>query len=117
MNLQGEPFHVINRVLDQAIGLALQTYATQQALQGPETPRRISGVCRARSTHATQCYFASNTGARADFHGPQRPRRDRANVKNIGPQRETLQALVEKIIEENTNLRTETGIEIGAAGF
>src|SRR3954465_12283459 len=33
LNLQGEPFHVVNRVLDQAIGLALQTYATQQALE------------------------------------------------------------------------------------
>ena len=33
LNLQGEPSHVVNRVLDQAIGLALQTYATQQALE------------------------------------------------------------------------------------
>src|SRR5256714_6557182 len=32
VSLQGEPFHILNRVLDQAIGLAVQTYATQQAL-------------------------------------------------------------------------------------
>src|ERR1044071_7487163 len=31
--LQGAPFHIVNRVLDQAIGLALQTYATQRALE------------------------------------------------------------------------------------
>src|SRR5689334_11653223 len=31
--LQGRPFHILNRVLDQAIGLALQTYATRQALE------------------------------------------------------------------------------------
>src|SRR6476659_7012737 len=33
LNLQGQPFHIINRVLDHAIGLALQTYATQRALE------------------------------------------------------------------------------------
>ena len=31
--LQGRLFHTINRVLDGAIGLAVQTYATQQALE------------------------------------------------------------------------------------
>ncbi len=29
LNLRGKPFHIINRVLDLAIGSALQTYATQ----------------------------------------------------------------------------------------
>ncbi|MCA1659824.1 MAG: hypothetical protein LC642_04685, partial [Verrucomicrobiaceae bacterium] len=33
LNLQGEAFHIMNRVLDQAIGMAVQTYATQQALE------------------------------------------------------------------------------------
>ena len=30
VNLQGKPFHILNRVFDQAIGQALQTYATQR---------------------------------------------------------------------------------------
>ena len=33
LNLQGMPFHIINRVLGHAIGLAVQTYATQKALE------------------------------------------------------------------------------------
>jgi two-component system, OmpR family, phosphate regulon sensor histidine kinase PhoR len=32
LSLQGKSFHILNRVLDQAIGLAVQTYATRQAL-------------------------------------------------------------------------------------
>src|SRR5206468_11180804 len=32
LSLQGESFHILNRVLDQAIGMAVKTYATQQAL-------------------------------------------------------------------------------------
>ena len=33
LSLQGKPFHILNRVLDEAIGLAVQTFATQQALE------------------------------------------------------------------------------------
>src|SRR3954464_6718577 len=33
ISLQGEPFHIMNRVLDQAIGMAVQAYATQRALE------------------------------------------------------------------------------------
>src|SRR5215218_3723909 len=33
LSLQGKPFHILNRVFDHAIGLALQTYATQRALE------------------------------------------------------------------------------------
>ncbi|HEY5743220.1 MAG TPA: RsbRD N-terminal domain-containing protein, partial [Terrimicrobiaceae bacterium] len=33
LNLQGQPLQIINRVFDHAIGLALQTYATAQALE------------------------------------------------------------------------------------
>ena len=33
LNLQGKLFHIINRVFDHAIGLALQTYATRRALE------------------------------------------------------------------------------------
>jgi signal transduction histidine kinase len=31
--IRGETFHILNRVLDTAIGLAVQTYATQRALE------------------------------------------------------------------------------------
>ena len=31
LNLQGRPFHVLNRVLDAAIGSAVQSFATQKA--------------------------------------------------------------------------------------
>src|SRR5436190_2240704 len=33
LNLRGKLFHIINRVLDQAIGVALQSYATERALE------------------------------------------------------------------------------------
>ena len=33
LNLQGKPFRVLNQVLDQAIGLAVKTYASKRALE------------------------------------------------------------------------------------
>ena len=33
IDIRGETFHILNRVLDTAIGLAVQTYATQRALE------------------------------------------------------------------------------------
>jgi signal transduction histidine kinase len=33
VRIEGQAFHIVNRVLDRAIGLAVQTYATQRALE------------------------------------------------------------------------------------
>ena len=33
LNLQGRPFHMLNRVLDSAIGSAVQSFATQKAFE------------------------------------------------------------------------------------
>ena len=33
LSLEGEPFHILNRVLDEAIGLAVETHAEQRALE------------------------------------------------------------------------------------
>jgi len=33
LSLDGESFHILNGVLDRAIGLAVQTYATERALE------------------------------------------------------------------------------------
>lgn len=33
LSLEGKPFHILNRVLDEAIGLAVKTHAEQQALE------------------------------------------------------------------------------------
>ena len=33
LTLQGEPFHILNRVLDGAIGLAVKTFAAERALE------------------------------------------------------------------------------------
>ncbi len=117
LRLQGEPFHVLNRVLDQAIGLALQTYATQQAL---EVQRRreeyLAFVAHDLRTPLNAVSLATRV---LELTFPERSARSESAqmLKTLGRNVKQLQALVEKIIEENTNLRTETGVKLERRDF
>lgn len=112
VNLQGKTFHIINRVFDHAIGLALQTYATQRAL---EVQRRreeyLAFVAHDLRTPLNAISLAgrvleltlSKLGGSAET--AQMLKALRRNVQH-------LEKLVGKVIEENTNLQTETGIKL-----
>jgi two-component system, OmpR family, phosphate regulon sensor histidine kinase PhoR len=115
--LQGESFHILNRVLDQAIGMAVKTYATQQAL---DVQRRreeyLAFVAHDLRTPLNAISLATkvlelthNEGSDLE-EAAQMLHSLRRNVQH-------LQTLVEKIIEENTNLRTETGIKLERRDF
>ncbi|HEX5854602.1 MAG TPA: hypothetical protein VFZ57_03200, partial [Thermoanaerobaculia bacterium] len=41
LSLQGRPFHVLNRVLDEAIGLAVHAFATQKAFEVQPAAGRV----------------------------------------------------------------------------
>jgi signal transduction histidine kinase len=110
LSLQGKPFHIINRVLDHAIGLALQTYATQRAL---EVQRRreeyLSFVAHDLRTPLSAISLAGRvlelTVAGRGAETAQMLNALRRNVQH-------LEALVAKVLEENTNLQTEIGIKL-----
>ena len=112
LNLQGEAFHIMNRVLDQAIGMAVQTYATQRAL---EVQRRREEYLAFVAHDLRTPLNAISLAARV-LEVTFRERSERAEtaqmLKTLGRNVQHLQRLVEKIIEENTNLQTETGIKL-----
>lgn len=115
LSLQGKPFHTINRVLDHAIGLALLTYATQRAL---EVQRRreeyLAFVAHDLRTPLNAISLAGRvlelTLAERAPETAQMLRTLRRNVKH-------LENLVDKVLEENTNLQTETGIKLERRQF
>jgi signal transduction histidine kinase len=117
LSLQGEPFHIMNRVLDQAIGLALQTYATEQAL---EVQRRREEYL-AFVAHDLRTPLNAISLATRILEVNFKERIDRAEsalmLKSLGRNVQHLQKLVEKIIEENTNLRTESGVKLECRNF
>ncbi len=112
LRLQGETFHILNRVLDQAIGLAVQTYATERAL---EVQRRREEYLAFVAHDLRTPLNAISLAARV-LEVTFRERSERAEtaqmLKTLGRNVQHLQRLVEKIIEENTNLQTETGVKL-----
>jgi two-component system, OmpR family, phosphate regulon sensor histidine kinase PhoR len=117
LNLQGEPFHIINRLLDQAIGLAVQTYATQQAL---DVQRRreeyLAFVAHDLRTPLNAIALATRV---LDLTYQDQIARAETEqmLKTLGRNVQHLQKLVEKIIEENTNLQTESGVKLERREF
>lgn len=117
LNLQGTPFHIVNRVLDHAIGLALQAYATERAL---EVQRRreqyLAFVAHDLRTPLNAISLAGRvlelTVGKTDSN-LETSRMLRALRRNV----QHLETLVGKVLEENTSLQTETGVKLERREF
>ena len=117
LSLQGKAFHILNRVLDGAIGLAVQTFATQRALEVRErreeylafvahdlrTPLNAISL----ATRALELTFPERS---ASAESAQMFKTLRRNVQH-------LDGLVGKVITENSNLLTEIGIKLAPRAF
>jgi two-component system, OmpR family, phosphate regulon sensor histidine kinase PhoR len=117
ISLQGEPFHIINRVVDRAIGLAVQPYATARALEVQQRREEyLAFVAHDLRTPLNAIALAARV-LQVTF----RERSERAEsaqmLRSLTRNVQQLQGLVEKIIEENTNLRTETGVRLERREF
>lgn len=117
LNLQGQPFHIINRVLDSAIGLALQTYATQRAL---EVQRRreeyLAFVAHDLRTPLNAISLAGRVLERL-LPGRGGSAETAQMLKTLRHSVRQLEGLVDKVLEENTNLETEVGIKLERREF
>ena len=117
LSLQGEPFHIMNRVLDQAIGMAVQTYATQRAL---EVQRRreeyLAFVAHDLRTPLNAISLATRV-LEVTFREPTERTETGRMLKTLGRNVQQLQRLVDKIIEENAHLRTESGVKLERREF
>ncbi len=112
INLQGQPFHVINRVFDHAIGLALETYASQQALEVKQ--RREEYLAFVAHDLRTPLYAISLAGRALERSLPKRGyNEDSAQMlKSLRRGVQQLEGLVQKILEENTHSEANNGIHL-----
>jgi signal transduction histidine kinase len=117
INLQGKPFKIINRVFDQAIGSAVQAYATQRAL---DVQRRreeyLSFVAHDLRTPLTAISLAGRVLEKTltgGIPGNESARMIKALRRNV----QHLEKLVTKVLEENANLQTELGIKLEEREF
>jgi len=112
LNLRGQPFHIINRVLDRAIGSALQTFTTQKAL---EVQRRREEYLAFVAHDLRTPLNAISLAARVlELLLPGLNTGDEAGqmLKSLRRNAQHLAELVGKVLEENTNLETELGFKL-----
>ena len=112
VTLQGTPFHVVNKVLDGAIGSAIETFATQRALDVQR--RREDYLAFVAHDLRTPLSAISMAAAVLEHKLPelsaipvtaQMLKTLRRNVQH-------LEALIGKVLEENANLQTEAGVKL-----
>ena len=118
LNLQGRPFHVLNRVLDAAIGLAVQSFASQKALEVRHRREEyLAFVAHDLRTPLNAISLSARVLemilSRDRTESPQSAQMLKALSRNV----QHLEALVGKVIEENTNLETEVGIKLECREF
>ena len=117
LTLQGKPFHILNRVLDGAIGLAVKTFAAGQAAEvRGRREEYLAFVAHDLRTPlnaislATRVLELALPARSASAAHAQMFKTLRRNVKH-------LDALVGKVIEENTGLLSELGVKLERRTF
>lgn len=112
LTLQGKPFHVINGVLDRAIGSAVETYSTQKALEIQH--RREEYLAFVAHDLRTPLNAISLATRVLEMLLPKQdvPVEMGQMLKSLRRNVLQLDALVNKVLEENTNLQTEVGVKL-----
>jgi two-component system, OmpR family, phosphate regulon sensor histidine kinase PhoR len=117
LSLQGKPFYIINLVFDHAIGVALQTYATQRALEVQR--RRAEYLAFVAHDLRTPLNAISLAGRVLQLTLPEgsNSAETAQMLKALRRNVQQLETLVGKVLEENTNLQMETGIKLERRAF
>lgn len=112
LSLQGKPFHIINRVLDGAIGLAVRSYATQQAQEVQHRREEyLAFVAHDLRTPLNAISLAARVLDLSHSKGSGSDETSRM-LYTLHRNVQHLEGLVRKILEENTNLQTEIGVKL-----
>jgi len=118
LTLQGKPFHVLNRVLDGAIGSAVQAFALQRSLEVRHRREEyLSFVAHdlrtplnaiALAARVLELKLTADSGDAAETN---------TMLKSLNRNVQNLEGLVRKVLEENVNLETEVGIRLERREF
>jgi two-component system phosphate regulon sensor histidine kinase PhoR len=110
--LQGKPFRIINRVLDEAIGSAVQSYATQRALEVQQRREEyLAFVAHDLRTPLSAISMAARV-LEMTLQEQSVKAETSQMLKTLRRNVQHLAGLVSKIMEENANLETEVGLKL-----
>ncbi len=118
LSMQGRPFHVLNRVMDGAIGSAVRSFAAQKAIEVRQRREEyLAFVAHDLRTPLSAIALSARiletslSRERSELpHVPQMWTALKRNVKH-------LESLVGKVLQENTSLETEVGVTVQRRDF
>jgi two-component system phosphate regulon sensor histidine kinase PhoR len=111
-SLQGKLFHVVNRVFDHAIGLALKSYSTQKALEiRLRREEYLSFVAHDLQTPLVAIALAGRVLEKSFPVSPETAGAARM-LKTLRRSVQHLEAVIQKVLEENSNLRSDSGLKL-----
>jgi len=117
LTLQGKPFHILNRVLDGAIGVAVQTFAAERAREVRQhRDEHLAFVAHDLRTPLNAISLATSVLERT-LPMPNNGAAYAQMFKTLRRNVQHLDALVGKVIEENTKLLSEVGIKLERRAF
>lgn len=112
IDLQGMPFHILNRVLDAAIGAAVQSYATQQARKVQQKRQDyLAFIAHDLRTPLNAIGLAARVLEIAAGDA-SRPRQSLQMLHTLKRNVQHLSLLVDKVLEENISIETESGMRL-----
>jgi two-component system, OmpR family, phosphate regulon sensor histidine kinase PhoR len=117
LSLRGRAFHILNRILDEAIGLAVQTFATQRAVdmqrRREEYLAFVAHDLRSPLNAISLAAQVLQTTVTGQGDSPQKAQMLNTLRRNV----QRLQALVENVLKESDHIRTETGVKLERREF
>jgi two-component system, OmpR family, phosphate regulon sensor histidine kinase PhoR len=110
--LNGKAFHIMNRVLDEAIGLAVQTFATEQSLKVQKRREEyLALVAHDLRTPLFAISLAVGILEHKLYGGSSSPETAKM-LKILQRNVQNLNSLVDNVLKENANLQTEVGVKL-----
>jgi two-component system, OmpR family, phosphate regulon sensor histidine kinase PhoR len=116
VGLFGKAFHILNRVFDESIGIAVQTFATQQALAVQR--RREEYLAFVAHDLRTPLNAIALAGRVLEYAVSKPGDSDAARmIRTLHRNVTHLQVLVDKVLKESDHVQTATGIELQRREF
>lgn len=110
LSLQGQAFHILNLTLDGAIGLAVETFATQRALEIQQRREEyLAFVAHDLRTPLNAIALAARV---LELVIPAQNETAAPLIKTLHRNVHQLEELVGKVLEENDALKTEVGFKL-----
>lgn len=110
LSLEGKTFHILNRVLDEAIGLAVKTHAEQRALEVKQRRQDyLAFVAHDLRNPLTAISLAASV-LEMTLQEQTGNAESAQMIKTLHRNVRQLEALVAKVLEENTDQGTDEGV-------